>query len=295
MKYQDFIEGIKNQISNRLTDGQKVFIHPVTKNNGIIYDGLFIMDPILNVSPTIYLNPYYHRYLNGASLDDIYEDILNTYRANLPKQDFDVSVFTDYSKAKQRIVTKLINRKRNEALLREVPFIPYLDLAIVFVCTVSDFLEEYATILIHNQHLQLWGITKEELYRTAMSNTPRLLPYQLEDMKTLLNSLTPQHFPWFDGLEMYILTNHLKIHGASCMIYPGLLAALSTQLDSDLILIPSSIHEILILPEKNTRDDYSPEDFAEMIAEVNETQLTDDEILGDHAYLYKRDSDSIEF
>ena len=55
-----FIENIKDYVSSRLSNGQKVVLQSVTKNNGLVYDGLFIVDPILNVSPTIYLNPYYH-------------------------------------------------------------------------------------------------------------------------------------------------------------------------------------------------------------------------------------------
>ena len=74
MKYQDFIENIKEYVSGQLNNGQKVVLQSVVKNNGLVYDGLFIVDPILNVSPTIYLNPYYHRYLSGVSLEDIYED-----------------------------------------------------------------------------------------------------------------------------------------------------------------------------------------------------------------------------
>lgn len=295
MKYQEFIENVKTHISSQLNSGQKIVIQQVTKNNGIVYDGLFIVDPILNVSPTIYLNPYYHRYLNGVSLEDIYADILMTYQTNLPKQDFDISVFTDFSKARHRIVMKLISRKRNEALLQDIPYIPYMDLAIVFVCTVTDFLNEYATILIHKEHLKLWNIEPEELYQLAMINSPKLLPYHMESMETLLNKISCQTFPFLELPQIYILTNHLKIHGASCMIYPGLLGIIAQKLDSNLIIIPSSIHEVLIIPEKCNPEEYTLDSFEEIIQEVNDTQLSDDEILGDHAYLYNKDTGIIEF
>lgn len=294
MKYQEFIEKVKTHISSQLNSGQKIAIHQVTKNNGLVYDGLFIVDPVLNVSPTIYLNPYYHRYLNGVSLEDIYEDILTTYYTNLPKQDFDVSVFTDFSKAKERIVMKLVNRRRNEALLQNVPFVPYLDLAIVFVCTVTEYLDEYATILIYHYHLQLWNITPEELYQIAMQNTPRLLPYKFENMENLLKSMFPNQIPLFDNIQLYILTNQLKVHGAISLLYPNLLSNIADILDSNLIIIPSSIHEVLILPEKQAVEDHTIEDYNEMIREVNDTQLTDDEILGDHIYLYNKATGKID-
>ena len=81
MRYQKFIETVKEHIQQELQ--KPVHLFPVLKNNGSIYDGLVILDPILNISPTIYLNPYYHRYLDGVSMEDIYEDILNTYHLSL--------------------------------------------------------------------------------------------------------------------------------------------------------------------------------------------------------------------
>ena len=296
MKYQNFIEQIKQYVSTQLTNGQKVFLQPVVKNNGIVYDGLFIVDPILNVSPTIYLNPYYHRYLSGVSMEDICEDVLNTYYSNLPQKDFDVSVFTDFSKAKQRITMKLVNKKRNAKLLESVPYIPYLDLAIVFVCSVTEFLNEYATILIHNNHMELWNIDVNELYEIALANSPELLPYQFESIGSILPINSEMYMPWIEQMEMYVLSNKLKIHGATCIVYPGLLEKIADRLCSDLVIIPSSIHEVLVIPESyiDSRD-ILPPDYEAMIREVNETQLADDEILGECVYHYRRDTKTLEF
>lgn len=294
MKYQDFIENIKDYVSSRLSNGQKVVLQSVTKNNGLVYDGLFIVDPILNVSPTIYLNPYYHRYLSGVPMEDIYDDVLDTYYTNLPTKDFDVTVFTDFSKARERIVMKLINYKRNKQLLKSVPHILYMDLAIVFVCSVTDFLHEYATILVHNEHLKLWNTSKEDLYQIALENSPQILPYHFESIKALLPAGTEHYIPWFDKVEMYILTNKLKIHGATCITYPGLLEEIANQLNSDLVIIPSSIHETLIIPETYLDSQHKEHpDFEDMIHEVNDTQLTDDEVLGDHVYYYRRESGTL--
>lgn len=288
MKYQDFIENVRNYISSKLTDGQQIVIQPITKNNGIVYDGLMISDPTRNVTPTIYLNPYYHRYLNGVSMDDIYEDILATYQENLPKEDFDISIFTDFAQASSRIVMRLINRERNQTLLEQVPHIPYMDLAIVFTCLVSDCMDEYASILIYNNHMDLWNIHTDELYSIALENTPHLLPYLFEDIEVLLQELSSEKIPVPDEFNLYLLTNQYKIHGATCILYPKLLAFLAEQLDSNLIIIPSSIHEVLILPETSKTEEYDANDITAMIQDVNETQLPDQEILGDHPYYYDR-------
>ena len=168
MNYQTFLDNVIQHVSASVQNGQKVVLQPVIKNNGMVYDGLVIMDPVLNISPTIYLNPYYHRFLNGVSMEDIYEDILKTYYQNLPSKDFDISLFRDFEKAQKHIVLKLVNREKNEKLLKDVPYIEFQDLALIFVCIVNNFVKEYATILIHNQHLTLWNINLETLYQRGL-------------------------------------------------------------------------------------------------------------------------------
>lgn len=293
MRYQKFIETVKEHIQQELQ--KPVHLFPVLKNNGSIYDGLVILDPILNISPTIYLNPYYHRYLDGVSMEDIYEDILNTYHENLPDEDFDVSVFRDYDKARERIVMKLINAKKNEQLLKKVPHILIYDLAIVFLCSVSDFMNEYATILIHNQHIKMWNISLEDLYEVAKDNSPRILAPRLDNLHDVFAYITDESLPFLEALNMHILTNYLKIHGATCMVYPGLLEEIAEVFEDDLIIIPSSIHETLVFPKDNLPEEYSIEHLNDMIQEVNETQLTDDEILSDHIYWYHRNTKEISY
>lgn len=280
-------------MESQFQEGQKVLIQPVLKNNGTVYDGLIIIDPILNISPTIYLNPYYHRFLDGVSMEDIYSDILSTYHENLPKEDFDISLFKDFDKAKERILVKLVNQERNSELLEEVPHIIFHDLAIIFVCAICDFLDEYATILIHNQHLEMWGISLDELYEIGMENTPKLLPYSFDSMENVLKHLSDGTLPFVTDIAMSVLTNQLKIHGATSIIYPGLLKRLANDLDDDIIIIPSSIHEVLIIPYQSTISKYSLLNFRDMIVQVNEEQLPDEEVLSDHAYLYLKDSEKL--
>ena len=48
-------------------------------------------------------------------------------------------------------------------------------------------------------------------------------------------------------------------------------------------VLPSSIHEVIIVPE-SASPGYS--DLNEMIREINQTQVAEEEVLGDHAYYY---------
>lgn len=70
----------------------------------------------------------------------------------------------------------------NKDLLDDIPYIPYLDLAIVFYCCIANTDEQTAGFLIHNSHLDLWGIQQNELYKYAHKNTCRLFPYSLQSV-----------------------------------------------------------------------------------------------------------------
>ena len=188
---------------------------------------------------------------------------------------------------------KLVSYQKNEELLHKVPHVKFCDLAIIFMCSVSDFLDEYATILIYNHHLSMWNVNVDELYRIAMLNTPRQFPVHYERMEDYFDRIVENDLSFLAELDMYLLTNNIKIHGATCMTYPNLLKSISETLQDNLIIIPSSIHEVLILPETRTKETYTMEHLQDMICEVNDTQLTDAEILSDHAYIYMRESGDI--
>ena len=293
MRYQKFIETVKEHIKQELQ--KPVHVYPVLKNNGTIYDGLVIVDPIMNISPTIYLNPYYHRYLDGVSLEDIYEDILKVYEENAPKEDFDIRIFNEYEKASKRIVMKLIHAEKNKKLLQQVPHILIYDLAIVFLCNVSDCIDNYASILIYNHHLKLWNVNADDLYEAAKTNSLQILPPRLDSLHDIFEYITDESLDFLEDLNIHILTNHVKIYGATCMVYPNLLKEIADIFEDDILIIPSSVHELLIFPKGNLPETSSIEHLNNMIEEVNDTQLLDVEVLSNHVYWYHRDTQEITY
>lgn len=291
MNYQEFLTNIKTQLSLQIDSNFSIAIETFIKNNGTKLDGLIIQQPDLNVSPTIYLKPYYHRYLDGVSMEDICEDILTTYRENLPKKDFDISLFTDFHKASERIVMRLVSWEKNRELLKDIPHFRYLDLAVVFYCMLCSVEKGQGNILIRNEHMKSWGTTADTLRDVAVKNTKKLLPPELINMKDILQEHRPEYLEEVDDIDinMYILTNHFRTNGATVLLYDGLLDKLSGLLGRDLIILPSSIHEVILVPveEKEiTRE--MLDHYTAMVKEVNEIELADEEILSGHAYYYCR-------
>jgi hypothetical protein len=285
MNYQEFLKNIQTQLSVLLPDAD-LRIQQIARNNGNFYDGLVIVRGGINIAPTIYLMPYYHRYLEGVSLEDIYADILDTYQNNLPDQNFDTTIFTSFEKARNRIVMRVINYERNLELLAQIPHFRYLDLAIVFYCLLASDETQQASILIYNQHLSFWGIDADTLYECAIVNTPNLLPHEMTNMSSILKEILGEDtMDETADIPMYVLTNRYHINGACVILYDRLLKQLADSFDRDLVVLPSSIHEVLLVPVEVSVD---LAQYDSMVQEVNETQLADDEVLSNHAYFFSR-------
>ena len=295
MTYQEFKANIFHTISTRLGSDYRVSLQDIIKNNDTHLDGLTILSAGSNISPTIYLNYYYDKYLAGKSLSTIYDDILLSYHQNVPKENIDISFFTDFAKVKNHIIFKLVNYERNKELLSKVPHVRYLDLAVVFNCFINSTEDGYATILIHHQHLSYWNISTEELYALAMKNTPHLLHYQLQNMTDVIIDLfCNEHIELSKELlpvfPMYVLSNTTKLNGSGCILYEDLLSEIAQRLDSDFYILPSSIHEVLLIPVASAS---SYEDLSSMVHEINATQLAREEVLSDRVYFYSRHSGKV--
>lgn len=287
MTYHQFVESVTAQINTILPEGIHAEIHSSLKNNSISRLGITIIDSSVNVSPTIYMEEFYQEYQQNLPLSEIVSTVLDIYYEIRFERSWEVNELRDFASIEQRIVYKLIHKKENALLLMDVPFIPYHDLAIVFYILFEIESSGSGTILITNGLLSAWNVTVDDLYRVSTNNTPRLLPANFNTMYSVLCEMLKTDCLDTDIAEnhMYVLTNSMKQYGASTILYRDLLEEIALELRDDFYLIPSSIHEFIILPRR-----YSPstEDLDRMIAEINETQVSPDEILSDHSYYYSR-------
>lgn len=298
MTYETFKTKLLAQLAQMLPEDTHFEVQRILKNNHLVLDGLLISTPSVNVSPTIYLNYYYETYTDGVPFCDIAERIVACYEKYKLDNSVDVSFFCDFAKVKDYIIFKLVNLEQNTELLQDIPHIPYLDLAIVFCYFLPsgtcDALEESAsaTILIHNSHMGYWGTCAEDLLQIAKENTPRLFEPQLHPLSDMVldlispldeNGMSPDDFAL--DIPVYVLTNNRKFLGAATLLYHGILEKCAQTLDDDFYIIPSSIHEVLLLPSGIGS---SAEDLTALVRDVNENHVAIEEILSNHVYFYNR-------
>lgn len=296
MNFIKFMNIIRKEVSERFEGCVK--IEEIEKNNGLVLHGLTIRIKESNISPNIYLEPFYNDYLNGKKMDEVIEDICKIYSDNKINNSIDTSFFTNFDNVKSKIIYVLVNYEMNKEFLKTVPHTKYMDLAFVYKCYLEEeFIESgMATITINNNHLKLWDVASNEIHRLALENTPQLLPCVIQPIQNILSKLIGIDMEAFSQedineiIPMYILSNACNMYGAGCILYEDVLKKLADKLGSNLYILPSSIHETIILADTS---DFIKNELMDMVQSVNETQLANEEILSNEVYYFSRAQGSI--
>lgn len=300
MEKKIFAQTVQSAVQEKLGREYEVILRDIIKNNGVTLSGLIITAQGQNIAPTIYLDSFHEAYEGGVSLDCIVEKVLEIYGKDSPPESIDMEFFRDFEKVKDKICYKLINREKNEELLLQIPHREFLDLEICFYYAYQGDEIGNGTILIYNTHLEMWGTSVEELFALSQKNTPALFPWECKSMEETLREFLKEDREDKEelsetatggtaeeeacvGSSMRILCNSAHIYGAACILYPGVLEETARERNGDLYILPSSVHEVILLEVDGEKD---PEILKEMIKEVNDTQVRPEEILSYQLYYF---------
>lgn len=227
-----FAEKICATVKEKLGEGYKVVAKEVKKNNGVLMKGLLIFSQGQEMTPTIYLESFLEAYESGVPFEAIVDRVAAVYRKDSGKTgSINMDFFRDYEEVKHRVCYRLVGRKDNEDLLQDIPYMEFLDLAICFYYHYKREGIGEGIITIHNSHMEMWGVTIEELFRQAQINTPRLLPWEYSTVEDILREIMnmEEEIPFDtedvspDKVLMRVLGNVGRVQGAACILYPGLL------------------------------------------------------------------------
>lgn len=194
----------------------------------------------------------------------------------------------DYDSVKDRIVYRLVGYEKNKEKLELQPHERFLKWAKLYY-----FVQNEIGIVVDNSLLDVWGVTAGEVKAVAEINTPRLLPARFEPISETLAALDKEReFPReYEQSLLYVLTNDQRQYGAATLCYPGMLKEIAAELGEDLLIIPGSEHENLIMKyscEEDLRFAVLALYLVNMIRQTRETVTTDG------VYIYRREHDRIE-
>ncbi len=322
-----FVKTILEYLQQRLGNEYTILVEKVTKNNGVVLTGIIAKKQGLSAYPTIYIDRFLKEDISQAEMERIIDQLYQKIHEAEMEEEPDLSNFMDYEKAKESIAFKLVHAEKNKEYLKKVPHRRFHDLALVYYYTVMEkpFCGN-AVIVIKKEHMKRWQVTEELLYETALRNMPIIFPPVIRNIEDVMRELLESglkedliHFrndtegetifsdEWVkelleqmtgsfqiegEKIPMYVLTNRKKLLGAACILYPKVLKQFGDKLKQDFYVLPSSIHEVILVP---TIPATEPEMLRDIVSDINRTQVAVDEVLADSVYFYSRKRDSLEW
>lgn len=297
MEYHKFLYAVERELNKLLNEEVEASVYTAEKNNGGAKKGILFQKKNGGVSPVIYLEHLHYRFEEGEKLEQLISEIIEFYKLSGKSKICENGKFPEFDEVKDKIAFKVIHTEKNLLYLKYIPDIRVLDLSIVFFVLFETNGKETATMVICNEHLRLWGVSKDELYQTAVLNLPNQLPAEFFTMEYAIKEMLEENTAEKENLlyggyntqkdDMYVLTNTLRCYGASSVFYPHVLDMISEMLNEGFFILPSSIHEVIIVPESRG---VVEEEMDQIIKNINETQVAPDEVLSDHAYYYDIES-----
>ncbi len=293
MRMEEFAEEVLKEVTEKAGDRLSVQTVSANKNNGVTLTGITASKQDGKGGCCIYLENYYKGYCDGQiTLDWVAEDVYGKLMEHSGDLDgVDMKVLWDWEAAKDCIHAKLINREMNQELLKRVPYREFLDLAVVYYVTVGGLSEGVnGAFTVSDQNMEAWRKDENALYQMAVSNMRLDGKPVFENMEEIIRSMMPEGIPDFTfgipKFRSYVLTNPKKVFGAVELLDRSVLKKISNELEGDFIVLPSSLHESIIIPADGS---VSYQELADIVTDINRNMVSIVERLSDHVYLYERE------
>ena len=290
MNFQEFVDKVKEAIRDALPESfrdAQVSVEPFRKLN-TSYLGLQVKKEGQTVVPNINLDAHFREYQEtGKPFADVLTAIAEQVQLAPPME---TEWLKDYSQVKEKLFIRVSDAKENEAFLRMAPHKEVDGLAISYHITFEGLHGVEASTPVTYKMMEMFGVTEEQLHADALESTQRLYPVQYTSMAEVMNKMMgidadmdPDMMPATEGPQLMVLTNMQGIHGAATLFYPGQLEAIAQQMGSDFFVLPSSVHETLILPDDGTAE---PDSLQFMVREINQSTVAPEDRLSDFVYHY---------
>ena len=310
--YNKFMEELRIQVAEKMGEEYGTEVHQVAKANVGPVDALIVFRRDRTegtVSPTFYFPPLFHEYSEGRKLEDIAGDIKEVYygqAAEMAETVRNLGSIREYESCRHRIYFRLVNTEKNRAFLEDKVHFEVLDLSMVFYILVSEDNGRVGAVPIQKRLSEAWGIPAGEIRKQAEKNTPELFPVKVQPLVSVMEELldaagtdegageilatVESRFWETKKEEPFILTNISGLNGFSAVLYPEALKNFSDRMGRNLYVLPSSLHEALLIPVGAFT---GSQELGEMVREVNMTVLSQEDFLSDSIYYYDREKNEL--
>jgi len=294
MDYEKFKEQFTRDVKGKLyAKGIEVNIN-VNRVNKVneSYEAMTVKPENSNIGVNIGINKFFGAIESGTPYEDVVNkatEVISNGFENKPQ--IDVASLSDYDQMKDKLVMEVVSAESNKEMLENVPHQNIEDMAVVYRFVLNSDDEGRASILATNQMIENMGITPEQLHADALENAPRIKPAEIKGMGEVLAEMMGVEQAEMMGLypvrpedeQIFVASVPDKVHGAGVLAYQDFMDQAAERAGGDFYILPSSIHEILIVPDNGKM---GLSDLENMVKEVNATQVAPEDKLTDNVYHY---------
>lgn len=248
--------------------------------------GIIIRTKNSQTAPCCYIDSWYERMADGLPVGDIADSLAEDIKKTVPPPDTDI--LFSFAAAGPYIVPQLIDIRpgRNDGYIRNRPVtkIPKTDIGILYAVELpGEHSGGVMTAPVTNAILQRWNVRCGDVREAAAANGARLRPAELTPMSDVLAEMT--------GCEagdspLMILTNRERFQGAAVILYPGIKNLIDRSFPKGFWLLPSSVHEWIVMP-KSPLDDVNA--LVSTVTEINRNVVSPGDVLADNVFTLDED------
>ena len=285
MDYEQFLEQVKDRLQEQFPY-MDVSIRSVEKLQGESYTGISIAPAGSNAGATMNLHSQYDLLQEGTPMEIIIrriENLANDAVEQIPQ--VDTGVLGDYGQMKDRLIMQAVPTDQNRALLATTPHREMEDLSIVYRFQLDHQARGDATILVTNQMLENYGITAEQLIADAAVSAPQRNPLSIRSMAQVMAEMSGGMFEPEDigAPALLVATVPGAVNGAGVLGYPDFFKEATELIGGDFFILPSSVHEVLLLADDGTA---RAAELNAMVSSINASEVMPEDRLSDEAYHY---------
>ena len=296
---QGLVQGLETFLKDKYGDAYVNIEHAIKTNRELTGLRCVVTGDEQNCSPVIYLEDIYKRYCAYEDYDLILDEVKNQVVDAIEEARTFGDEIRNFYRDHGNVFFHFIHTEQNKELLETLPHREFYDLSIVYRCHVFQDESGRASAQIDYRLAEVMGLDEEELYKLAYENTRRLFPTSIKPIKEVIEELQSgkgngviQDFEEAEvqeGALFYVVSNGVRDRGAINILYTDELQELAEQLDCDLFLLPSSLHEMLAVPEHVIDLNF----LTDMVHEVNQMVVEVEDRLSNEVYKYDRNEQSI--
>lgn len=297
MNYQEFRDEVKKNIGMYLNtsgmENAKVEIETVQKINKKL-ESLKLVTENSKVCPAYYMDNLYKDYLSNGNFDLTMVELIEKLKfSEMERPDFDL----DFNKIKDKVILELVNSENNKGLLENIPHRNIADLSVIYRWIIDANNYGITSAIVTNQVAEEINLSENDLFKSASENLKKTSPATIKSLEEVVMGImndqpekNDQEIEIDDPDSIYVISNTRKRYGAAAILDTELMSNIAEQMDSNIYILPSSIHECLLVSDRFGE----PEQLQQMVREVNSTEVDIEDKLSDNLYVFNKDTKKIE-